>query len=128
MTSENVYAETVETLLPRFSKIDGSDALLNFADDVDVTSKDGTIYMTDAGQHGTFASFLIDMIGEPTGRLIKFNPTTKKTEVLASGIRFANGVQLSKKEDFIAISETGLGRILKYILNIIIMTDFKMQY
>jgi len=110
-----VDKKTVEKLLPRYSLIDG-DLPLNFADDVDISSKDGSIYFSDAGQHSSFSDYLVDIIGEPTGRLIKYNPKTKKSEVLVKGLRFANGVQLSRNEDFIVISETGLGKILKHHL------------
>lgn len=80
---------------------------------MDVTSKDEIIYLSDAGQHGSFVDWLVDLIGAPTGRLIKYDSKTKKTEVLVSGLRFANGVQLSRREDFVAVCETGLGRVLK---------------
>lgn len=88
---------------------------LNFADDVDV-SKEGIIYFSDAGKVGTYGDVFVDIIGEPTGQLIKYDPKTKKAEVLSSGIRFANGVQLSRNEDFVVICETGMGRVLKYEL------------
>ncbi|ODM97114.1 Adipocyte plasma membrane-associated protein [Orchesella cincta] len=112
----DVDKKTVETLLPRNAKSDGSEQTLNFADDVDVTAKDGLIYFSDAGQFGTFGDSLIDMIGEPTGRLIEYDPKTKKSKALLTGIRFANGVQLSKNQDFLVLNEMGLSRVLKYHL------------
>lgn len=106
--------ETVERLVPKYSKIAGSDLPLNFADDLDV-SKDGIIYFTDVGKSGTYGDIFVDVLGEPAGRLIQYDTKTKKTKVLANGIRFANGVQLSKKEDFVVVSETGMGRVLKFV-------------
>lgn len=102
---------TQETLIPRYGKI-GNDLPLNFADDVDVT-KEGIIFFSDAGQAGTYGDIFPDIIGQPTGRLIQYDPKTKKTEVLISGLRFANGVQLSRKEDFVAVCETGMARVWK---------------
>ena len=46
------------------------------------------------------------MQGGPSGRLLSYNPATKKTHVVAQGFWFANGVALSKDESFIAVVET----------------------
>ena len=46
------------------------------------------------------------MQGDPSGRLLSYNPATKKTHVVAQGFWFANGVALSKDESFIAVVET----------------------
>lgn len=46
------------------------------------------------------------MQGDPSGRLLSYNPATKKTHVVAQGFWFANGVALSKDETFIAVVET----------------------
>jgi len=47
-----------------------------------------------------------DLQGEPSGRLLSYNPATRKTHVVAQGFWFANGVALSKDESFIAVVET----------------------
>ena len=49
---------------------------------------------------------LADPQGEPSGRLLSYNPATRKTHVVAQEFWFANGVALSKDEDFIAVVET----------------------
>jgi len=36
--------------------------------------------------------------------------------ILIKGLRFSNGIQLSKNEDYLMISESGLSRVLKYYL------------
>ena len=46
-------------------------------------------------------------------RLIKYDPASNRTEVLIKGLFFANGVQLSRKEDYVLVAETGMARILK---------------
>lgn len=51
-------------------------------------------------------SWLADPQGEPSGRLLSYNPATGKTHVVAQEFWFANGVALSKDEDFIAVVET----------------------
>lgn len=46
------------------------------------------------------------MQGRPSGRLLSYNPVTRKTHVVAQGFWFANGVTLSKDESFVALVET----------------------
>jgi len=46
-------------------------------------------------------------------RLIKYDPKTKECTVLADGIHFANGIQLSRNEDFLLMSETVRSRVMK---------------
>ncbi|CAL8111728.1 unnamed protein product [Orchesella dallaii] len=110
-----IVADATQGLLRVDVDKNGSNQTLNFADDVDVT-KDGFIYLSDAGQFGTFGDSFMDLVGEPTGRLIEYDLQTKKSKVLLSGIRFANGVQLSKNQDFLVLNELGLSRVLKYHL------------
>lgn len=106
----------METLIPRYSSIAfGKEDPLNVADDLDV-SKGGIIYFSDIGQRTVYGGdFLVDGLGDPTGRLIKYNPFTEETEVLLRGLRFANGVQLSQEEDFVAVNEMAMGRTWKYL-------------
>jgi len=85
---------------------------VNLADDIDI-DKAGTIYFSDASLNADFNNPFPELMGDPTGRVIKFDPKTKKTEILMDGISFANGVQLSKKEDFLVVCETGRSRVLK---------------
>jgi len=59
---------------------------------------------------------LIEFLGEPSGRLLKYDPKTKQTTVLLKGLHFANGVQLSKNEDFVLVAETCQSRIMRYYL------------
>jgi sugar lactone lactonase YvrE len=45
--------------------------------------------------------------------VLKYSPKTKKTTLVATGIQFANGITLSKKEDFLLVTETGKYRVLR---------------
>lgn len=49
--------------------------------------------------------------GRASGRLLSYNPATRKTHVVAEGIWFANGVTLSKDESFAAVVETNVQRV-----------------
>lgn len=50
------------------------------------------------------------------GRLLSFDPSTRKTHVLASGFWFANGCALSADEAYILVADTLSARITKYHL------------
>ena len=54
--------------------------------------------------------------GTTTGRLLSYNPKTKKTHVLADGLFYANGVALSPDESFVLVVETLSVTIHKYWL------------
>jgi len=94
-----------------------------FADDVEV-AKSGKIYFTDASTIGPvqnkdrwislIPSVVAIIANEPQGRLIEYDPATRQTKVLLEGLVYANGVTLSKNEDFILIAETGRPSIHKY--------------
>ncbi len=87
-----------------------------FTDDLDIAT-DGTIYFTDASSKFHQPEYLYDLLeGKPHGRFLKYDPRTKETTVLLKGLYFANGVALSKNEDFVLINETYRYRITRYYL------------
>lgn len=89
---------------------------IRFADDVDVAD-DGRVYFSDATQvvptadkNGhydiVYASKIDSSMGSGSGRLLVYDPTTKRTRTLISGLRFANGVALSSQQDYVTVTET----------------------
>ena len=50
------------------------------------------------------------------GRLLQYDPETKHTQVLLSGLEFANGVALAQDESFVLVTETGNYDIVRYWL------------
>lgn len=87
-----------------------------FTDDLAIAS-DGTIYFTDASSKYHQPEYLYDLLeGKPHGRFLKYDPKTKETTVLLKNLYFANGVALSKNEDFVLINETYRYRITRYYL------------
>jgi len=87
-----------------------------FTDDVDV-ARDGTVFFTDASSRFHQPDFMLDAFElRPRGRLLRYAPSTGKVEVLLSGLTFANGVALSKDEDFVVVAETWKYRITRYWL------------
>lgn len=100
------------------------DKPINFIDAV-VVSKSGTIYFTDASQRSKAKEIgdvgragEIDILeNRSTGRVLEFNPSTKKTRVLMKDISFANGIALSLDEKYLFINETGKYRVWKLNLD-----------
>eukprot|EP00250_Pteridium_aquilinum_P008444 c17947_g1_i1 orf=87-1343(-) len=93
---------------------DGSQ--LSFTNDLDITS-DGSVYFTDSSskyQRRNF--FLLVLSGDDSGRLLKYDPRTKKTRVVLRGLQFPNGVALNKDESFLVIAESVPGRLLRHWL------------
>ena len=87
-----------------------------FADHLDIAS-DGMIYFSDASFKYGQDEYLYDLLeSRPNGRLLRYDPETGTTEVLMRDLFFANGVALSKNEDFVLVNETYRYRIQRYWL------------
>ncbi|KAI4314634.1 hypothetical protein L6164_027522 [Bauhinia variegata] len=85
-------------------------------DGVDIAN-DGTIYFTDASYVYSMKEFIFDILeGKPHGRLISYNPATKKTTLLASNLYFANGIVVSPDQTYVIFCETVLRRCRKYFI------------
>jgi sugar lactone lactonase YvrE len=80
-------------------------------------AKDGTIYFTDASDKFPLKDYLFDMLeARPHGRFMRYDPNTGTVTVLLRELNFANGVALSKNEDFVLVNETYKYRIHRYWL------------
>ncbi|PIA27623.1 hypothetical protein AQUCO_07600059v1, partial [Aquilegia coerulea] len=96
------------------SEVNGSK--ISFADDV-IQASDGNVYFSDASTKFGFHDWYLDMLeAKPHGRLLMYNPSTKETSILLDNLYFANGVALSKNQDFLVVCETWKFRCLKYFL------------
>ncbi|XVF59878.1 hypothetical protein PTKIN_Ptkin07bG0311200 [Pterospermum kingtungense] len=74
-----------------------------------VVAEDGIIYLTDASHKYSLHEFANDILeGRPYGRLLSFDPVTKRTKVLLSGLYFPNGIALSPHQDFLVSCETSI--------------------
>lgn len=93
---------------------DGVD--FRFTDDLDIGS-DGRIYFSDASWKHDHHHYLFDLLeARPHGRLLVYDPTTGRTEVLLDDLYFANGIALSQDESFVLVNETYRYRITRYWL------------
>lgn len=87
-----------------------------FVDDLAI-AKDGVIYFTDASARHSIEDFVDDLMEhQTTGRLLKYEPSTKQVTKLADGFNFANGLALGPDEAYLVMSETGTYRLWRYWL------------
>ncbi len=101
-------------------RVDGSPIL--YADAVAVSRAAASperMYFTDASMRfgakasgGTFEASLLDILEQSsTGRVLVFDAASGRTEVVARGLSFANGLALSADEQTLFVAETGRYRI-----------------
>jgi sugar lactone lactonase YvrE len=86
-------------------------------DDVDV-GPDGTVYFTDASSRfgvRQTREAILEHGGD--GRFLAYHPDTGETELLLSGLEFANGVAVSGDGSYVLVNETGAYRIVRYWLS-----------
>lgn len=82
-----------------------------FVDDA-VVGSSGAVYFTDASSRHSIDRFVEDLLEhQPTGRVLQWDPATRRTTLLASGLSFANGIALSPDEAFLVVAETGAYRL-----------------
>lgn len=97
---------------------------ISYADDLDI-SEDGKIYFSDAStkfaaktNYGTLTASLLDILEHGGhGRLLMYDPSTKLTSTLLTGLNFANGVAVSHDQRSILFNETGHYRVMRYWLD-----------
>ncbi|KAJ8485210.1 hypothetical protein OPV22_017695 [Ensete ventricosum] len=88
-----------------------------FTDSLEIDAKTGVIYFTDSSklfQRWEFMSAVVSR--DRTGRLMRFDPSSKEVAVLLYGLYFPNEVALSEDSSFLLVSETTTCRILRYQL------------
>ncbi|OIW08450.1 hypothetical protein TanjilG_03126 [Lupinus angustifolius] len=89
---------------------------LRFTNDVDVDSE-GNVYFTESSANYQRRNFIqLVFSGDDSGRVLKYNPSTKETTVLVRNIQFPNGISLSKDGSFFVFCEGVIGRLSKYWL------------
>ncbi|TKY72878.1 STRICTOSIDINE SYNTHASE 4 [Spatholobus suberectus] len=96
------------------SQVNGSQ--LRFADDV-IEASDGNIYFSVASSKFDLPDWYLDVLeARPHGQLLKYNPTSNETVIVLDNVAFANGVALSKDEDYIVVCESWKYRCLRHWL------------
>lgn len=78
----------------------------SFADDV-IEAADGSLYFSIASTKFGLHDWYMDMLeARPHGQLLRFDPSTNQTSLVLDNLNFANGVALSKDQDFLIVCET----------------------
>ncbi|KAH9804675.1 Str synth domain-containing protein [Citrus sinensis] len=96
-----VSEDGVENFL---SYVNGSK--LRFANDV-VEASDGSLYFTVSSSKYLPHEYCLDILeGKPHGQLLKYDPSSNITTLVADGFYFANGVALSRDEDYVVVCES----------------------
>ena len=109
-----INQEGVATTLSTKSDSDGIP--MKFTDDLDIAS-DGKIYFSDASSVYSIGEDRLDLMEHrPHGRLLVYDPQTKKTTTLMNNLYFANGVAVAPDDSFVLVNETYMYRIHKYWL------------
>ncbi|XP_059300293.1 protein STRICTOSIDINE SYNTHASE-LIKE 3-like [Lycium ferocissimum] len=89
---------------------------LGFTNDLDVDDE-GNIYFTDSSTKYQRRNFMLLVCSaEDSGRVLKYDPSTKRTTVLMRNLQFPNGLSLSKDSSFFVFCEGAKGRLKKYWL------------
>ncbi|XP_050374805.1 protein STRICTOSIDINE SYNTHASE-LIKE 10-like [Argentina anserina] len=86
----------------------------HFLNALDVDNESGMVYFTDTSLIFQRSVWILSIISaDRTGRLMQYDPSTKKVTVLLKGLAFPNGVVLSKDKSFLLLTETGTLKILR---------------
>ncbi|KDP31453.1 hypothetical protein JCGZ_11829 [Jatropha curcas] len=88
-----------------------------FANGLDIDPKTGAVYFTDSSIFFQRREYIWAILSsDRSGRLLKYDPNSKKVTVLFKGLAFPNGVALSNDNSFVLVAEVGMLRILKFKL------------
>jgi ribose transport system permease protein len=92
------------------------DTTIRMADDLDI-APDGTIYFTDATRRFDIENWGLDLLeGRPNGRLLSFDPKSRKTRTVCNYLVFPNGVCLTHDGKHLLVASTWACSILIFDL------------
>ncbi len=90
---------------------------LNFTNDLAIDSQ-GVIYFTDASMTWGKHHYTEDILDQrPSGRVMRYDPASNTTLVIARDIAFANGVALMPDEQSLLVAETARYRVWRIWLS-----------
>ncbi len=92
------------------------DTSIRMADDLDI-APDGVIYFTDATKRYDMENWGLDLLeGRPNGRLLSYDPKTRKTRTVCDNLIFPNGVCLTHDGRHLLVASTWTCSILIFDL------------
>jgi ribose transport system permease protein len=110
--SGEVYKVTDETNRTWYKLND--DSRLRMADDLDI-APDGKIYFSDCTTRYEMTTNTLDVMeGRPNGRLVCYDPSTKKTWTVLNHFYFPNGICVSHDGKSVLIASTSLCKVFRY--------------
>ncbi|GAA1795051.1 SMP-30/gluconolactonase/LRE family protein [Planosporangium flavigriseum] len=81
-------------------------------------ARDGTVYFSDSSDRYGIEDWRLDMLEHrPNGRLLRYDPGTGQTDVVAAGLYFPNGVALTPDESALLFVETTTHRLMRMSLD-----------
>ena len=127
--SDGKPISNIEILASSVKLPDGTSSPIMYADDVDIGSKTGHVYFSDASDIFTdrnvhtglldfvYSSNIEGVRGKRTGRLLRYKPETGEVDILVpTGAAFANGVAVDKDETYVLYISTYDASVMKYHL------------
>ncbi len=82
------------------------DTTIRMADDLDI-APDGKIYFTDATKRYDMENWGLDLLeGRPNGRLLSYDPATRRTRTVCDNLVFPNGVCLTHDGRHLLVAST----------------------
>ncbi|GAV64780.1 LOW QUALITY PROTEIN: Str_synth domain-containing protein, partial [Cephalotus follicularis] len=113
-TDKGLLKVTEDGVTVLASHVNGSK--IRFADDV-IEGSDGSLYFSVASTKFGLHNWYLDLLeAKPYGKLLKYDPLLNETSILLEDLAFANGVALSRDEDYLVVCETWKFRCLKHWL------------
>ena len=110
--SGEVFKVTDETNRT-WSKLN-DDSRLRMADDLDI-APDGKIYFSDCTTRYEMTTNTLDILeGRPNGRVVCYDPATKKTHTVINHFYFPNGICVAHDGRSVLIASTSACRIFRY--------------
>jgi ribose transport system permease protein len=92
------------------------DSRLRMADDLDI-APDGKIYFSDCTTRYEMSTNTLDILElRPNGRLVCYDPATRKTRTLINHFYFPNGICVSHDGKSVLVASTSLCKIFRYWL------------
>ncbi|MEU4473430.1 SMP-30/gluconolactonase/LRE family protein [Micromonospora sp. NPDC023888] len=94
-------------------ELTGTAPLVHLANNATV-ARDGTIYFTDSSDRFPVSHWKRDLLEHrPNGRVLAHHPGSGRTEVVADGLYFPNGIALTPDESALMLVETSTHRLLR---------------
>ncbi|MEH0824258.1 MULTISPECIES: SMP-30/gluconolactonase/LRE family protein [Micromonospora] len=97
----------------RVHELTGTAPPVHLADNAAV-ARDGTVYFTDSSDRFPLSHWKRDLLEHrPNGRVLAYDRRTGRTDVVADGLYFPNGLALTPDESALMLAETATHRLLR---------------